>query len=290
MFGAALQERFVEYLIFVLAVYVTAFLLARLIGFGLNRYFKSASRKLRVDPTNYKFFINALNLLVAITATLIIFLFIPELRKLGMTLTAGAGIITVIVGFAAQQALGNIVSGIFIVIYKPIRVGDWVQVGALSSGIVEDINLRHVVIQSWENRRIVIPNSVISSETILNSNLIENETCVFLEMGISYDSDVDKAEEIMRELTLKHPSFIDRRTNEEKAAGRHPVLTRVIALGDSSVNIRLYLWANDPIEGFIMKCDLIKSIKKEWEANGIEIPFPHRTIVFKDGSALGTNP
>ena len=122
---------------------------------------------------------------------------IPKLKSLGVTIFAGAGILAAIIGFASQAAFSNIVSGIFIVIFKPFRVGDIVKISNLYSGIVEDITLRHTVISDFENKRLIIPNSVISAETIHNSNILDNKICNHIWYGISYDSDVDLATSII---------------------------------------------------------------------------------------------
>ncbi|MBU0765081.1 MAG: mechanosensitive ion channel, partial [Bacteroidetes bacterium] len=80
----------------------------------------------------------------------------------------------------------------------------------------------------------------------------------------------------------KHPGFLDHRTEEDKASGEPPVAVRLISFGDSSVNLRGYVWAANPMAAFIMKCDLHKSIKERFDNEGIEIPFPYRTVVFKN--------
>ena len=188
---------------------------------------------------------------------------------------------TAITLFASQQAFANIISGIFIVIFKPFRVNDLVDVGSLPKGRVEDITLRHTVIRNFENRRMIIPNSVISAEIVINSSIVEEEVCNFVDMGISYDSDVDLAMEIMRTESMKHPNYLDKRSGEEKEEGKEAVIVRVIGLGDSSVNLRAYVWTVDHSAGFNLKTDLYKSIKQQFDAQGIEIPFPHRTIVQK---------
>lgn len=195
---------------------------------------------------------------------------------------ASAGIFAAIIGLASQQAFSNIFGGIFIVIFKPFRVNDVIKVGTQNWGIVEDITIRHTVIKSFENQRYIIPNSTMSSETILNSSIDDPKTCVSLEMGISYDSDVDLAMKIMKEEAIAHEECLDNRSTEDKMNDEEQVITRLISFGDSSVNIRAYVWANDPIKGFVMKTDLYKSIKKRFDESGIEIPFPHRTLVYKN--------
>jgi small-conductance mechanosensitive channel len=149
-------------------------------------------------------------------------------------------------------------------------------------GIVEDITLRHTVIRTFENKRIIIPNSIISSEIVENENIIESKVVKYFDMGISYDSDVNKAIQIMKEEVVKHPEFLDNRTQEEMGNNEEPVKVRVIGFGESSVNLRAYIWAETPKKAFVMGCDLNKSVKERFDKEGIEIPFPYRTLVFKN--------
>ncbi|MTI39399.1 mechanosensitive ion channel family protein [Fulvivirga lutimaris] len=265
-----------------LIILAVAFIISKILRYALNRFVRAASAKLNVDPTKYNFFKNAVSFIVFIVAMMIIFYRIPELKAYGVTLFAGAGVFAAIIGFASQSAFSNIITGIFLVIFKPFRVGDHVSISNNMAGEVEDITLRHTVIRNYENRRIVIPNSVISNETIINSSLNEDETCMYLAIGISYDSNIDLAMKIIQEEAQAHPFFLDRRTAEDIEDNKPAVLVRVIDFGDSSVNLRGYVWAENPIDGFAMKCDLNKSIKERFDKEGIEIPFPHRTIVYKD--------
>ena len=207
---------------------------------------------------------------------------LPGGKALAVSLFAGAGIFAAIVGFASQQAFSNIVGGIFIVIFKPFRVDDLIQVGADRMGFVVDITLRHTVIRDFNNRRIIIPNSVISAETVLNFTIEDQKICRWVEIGISYDSDINLAKKIMQEEALKHPLLIDNRTEEDIAEGKPQVDVRVIGFGDSSVNLRAWIWANSNGEAFAIHTDLNESIKARFDAEGIEIPFPYRTLVYKD--------
>jgi len=235
---------------------------------------------MKIDPTTFYFFRNAINAILIIGAVIAIFYNIPELKTFGLSLFAGAGILAAAIGFASQQAFSNIIGGIFLVLFKPFKVGDIISVGT-HFGTVEDITLRHTVINGLENRRIVIPNSTMSSETILNSSLTDEKVCMFVEIGISYDSNIDQAFSIMVDEAKKHPYYLDNRTEQEKAEEKPPVITRVLSFGDSSVNLRAQVWAPDPINGFNMKCDLLKSIKERFDREGVEIPYPYRTIVYK---------
>ena len=201
--------------------------------------------------------------------------------SLSVSLFAGAGILAVVIGFASQHAFANIVSGIFIVIFKPFRVGDRITIGTDVRGVVEDINLRHTIIRNFENKRIIVPNSIISNEKIENASIGDEKICRFVEFGISYDSNIDKAMKIMEKEALKHPLHIDNRSDEEKEKNDPIVRVRVIGFADSSVNLRAWVWAKDSPDAFTLGCDLNKSIKERFDKEGIEIPFPYRTIVYK---------
>jgi len=128
----------------------------------------------------------------------------------------------------------------------------------------------------------VIPNSIISSEKILNSTITEEKTCSFIEMGISYDSDINQAMKIIAEEAEQHNDCVDNRDENDLAQGIPKVAVRVIGVLDSAILLRAWVWTQDPISAFRLKCDLLKSIKERFDHEGIEIPFPYRTIVFKN--------
>ena len=265
----------------ILCIAATAFLVARIMRWLINQAYKRESRLIKVDPTTYKFAKNAIAFIIWLIAIAVIAMMIPQLKALAVALFAGAGILFAIAGFAAQSAFANIIAGIFIVIFKPFRVGDLIKVGNQDRGIVEDITLRHTVIVNFENKRIVIPNSVISEETVINDNITEKKTCKYVEVGISYDSDLEKAIQIMQDVSAKHPDFLDNRSPQELIDHINPVEVRVLEFDDFSVNLRAFVWTADPLNAFKMGSDILKGIKAEFDKHGIEIPFPYRTIVYK---------
>ena len=254
-------------------------------AFLVNRFFKryilNSSIALKNDPTNYLFLRHAIRALIYVIGFSAAIYSLPNLRTLANSLLAGAGILAVAVGFASQHALSNIISGVFIIIFKPFRVNDRLTVNQLT-GIVEDITLRHTVIRDFENRRILIPNTLISDEVIINSDFAEDKICRWIDIGISYDSDIDRAKEILAEEAISHPLHLDARTPEQILDGDPVIRVRVLSLGEYAVNLRAWVWAKDAADGFIISCDLFESIKKRFDAEGIEIPFPYRTLVHKN--------
>ncbi len=256
---------------------VIVLFLRRLLGLFIKKY----ALKLKADPTNYAFLKNSVGFIVYSIAVFFIFLKIPYLKSLGTALFAGAGIFAAIIGFASQKAFSNIISGIFILIFKPFKVNDTIEFLDNVKGVVEEITLRHTIIRNYENRRIVIPNGLISEQTIINSNITDEKVRVHVVFGISYDSEVDKAIEIIRQEAESHPFCIDGRSAEEKRDGAPKVLVRLIELGDFSVNLKAYIWTPNNDKAFVLKCDLLKSVFERFNKEGIEVPFPYRTLVYK---------
>ena len=242
---------------YVIGIFFIAYILLRMLRAILKKFINKSSDEMRVDPTKYTFLSNALGFIIYTIALIVIFL-------------------------TSQAAFSNIVSGIFIVIFQPFRVGDIVKISSSYSGVVEDITLRHTVIRDFENKRLVIPNSVISAETIHNFNIVDEKVCNHIFYGISYDSDIDLAIKIIQQEAMKHRHFIDQRSDEDKARKVPPVVVRLIDFGESSINLRASVWTEDPMKGFELKCDINKSIKERFDREGIEIPFPYRTIVYKE--------
>jgi len=271
-----------QYLLTFILVIVGTFILAFLVNRFFNRLIRRSTETLQTDPTNYQFLKHLSIGLVYLVGFGIAIYTIPSLRTLASSMLAGAGLLAVAIGFASQQALSNIVGGIFIVLFKPFRINDRLIIRDTMSGIVEDITLRHTVIRNFENRRIIIPNSIISNEIIVNADFVDDKICKWIDIGISYDSDIDTAKAIMQSEIEKHPLHLDPRTPKQLAEGAPEVPVRVILLAESSVNLRAWAWAKDSADSFVLGCDVIESIKKRFDKEGVEIPFPHRTLVYKN--------
>lgn len=265
------------------AIILVAFISVRIIHVLLKRSLERSYENFNEVKTNFTFINNSSRFIVITLALLLIIYTIPPLKAIGLGLLSGAGIFAAILGLASQQAFANIISGVFIVISKPFRVGDIIAIddGQVAKGTVEDITLRHTVINNFENRKVIIPNSVISSRIIVNSSINESKTCMHVHFGIAYSADINKAIKLVQQLARKHPHFVDNRTEEELADGQQDVIVRVLNLGEYAVEMRAYVWAPSSNEGFALKCDLLKSIKETFDKEGIEIPFPYRNIIMK---------
>ncbi len=275
------RNEYLKYGIFAIAVIVFAVILSSIMRKLINQFIRKYSDRLAADPTNFSFIKNSVSFIIYTAAIIIIFYHIPSLRALGTALFTGAGILAAIIGFASQKAFSNIISGIFILIFKPFRVGDTIEFGTDQKGTVEEITLRHTIIRNYENRRVVVPNSIISDDTIVNSNLMDDMIRKHVHFGISYDSDIDKAISIIQDEARKHPLFIDNRSREEKDNNQPDVEVRVMGLSDFAVELKAYVWTNGNLNGFVLMTDLLKSVKQRFDREGVEIPFPYRTVVYK---------
>lgn len=278
-------------IVVICVILVGAFILNRVVIWLMNRSLDTAADKLKVDRTKFKFFKHFTSVTIWIIAIGAIIYMVPRFKALALTMFAGAGILVAIIGFAAQQAFSNIINGVFIVFSKPYRIGDLIKIRGDLYGVVEDITLRHTIINNFENKRVIIPNAVMGSEVIENATIQDFEVCRWIEVGISYDSNVDLAIKIMQEESLKHPQAIDMRSAEEKKKGILPAVeVRLLSFGDSSVNLRACVWTKDPYNAIKMHSDINYAIKNRFDKEGIEIPFPYRTVVFKKDLPVKTKP
>ncbi|MEM9985627.1 MAG: mechanosensitive ion channel domain-containing protein, partial [Bacteroidota bacterium] len=238
--------------------------LARLSRWLLQR---SLNRLFKGDPsgtTAVNFLKNTVSIFFFLVALIGIVYTIPALRSLAETLTIGAGVLAAIFAFASQAAFSNLIGGVFIVLFHPFRVGDRISINRDYEGTVEDITLRHTVIRDWEQRRIVIPNSVISKETIINHDIASSIITRFMEVPISYESDFELAKQIIIEHGTRHPLFRDLRTEQEKAEGEALLAVKIIRYSDSGAIFRVYL-KGEFAETFAIACDLRLSLSKAFK-------------------------
>jgi len=281
IWNAILENDSIKYSILVVGTFLVAFLFVTIIRKIASKFINESSERIKVDPTNFSFLKNSLSFIIYFIALIFIFLNVPSLRAYGSALFAGAGILAAIIGFASQKAFSNIITGVFILIFKPFRVGDVIEISNNRIGTVEEITLRHTVIKNFKNERVIVPNSIISDDIIINSSITDSRILCRIELGISYDANIDKAFEIMRSECENHPFLIDSRTAEDIAQNQPKVKVIVYELGEYSVNLRAYAWAENFDTAFQLKADLLKSIKEKFDEENIEIPFPYRTIVYK---------
>jgi small conductance mechanosensitive channel len=227
--------------------------------------------KQRVDQTVVRYILRIKNLVIFLFALLVYTHLVPGLRVLAGTMVAGAGITALVLGFAAKSTLANLISGLSMAIYRPFRIGDMITIEN-EYGTVEDITLRHTIVRTWEYKRLIIPNEKIDSMTLINYSIIDPTMLCSTEFGVSYDTDIDLARRLILEEANKCPH---RNKNADEP------WMRVIYQADFSIKLRLYVWVSDVNDLWLARFWLLENIKKRFDREGVEIPFPYRTVVFK---------
>jgi len=270
-----------EYILLIVITSVVVITLTYMSRRVLDFIIRRNSEQLQADPTNFIFLKNSISYIFIFIGLFWVFHKIPYFNSLGNALFAGAGVIAAVIGFASQKAFSNIIGGLFILIFKPFRVHDVIEISNNRRGVVEEITLRHTIIKDFESRRIVIPNSQISDETIINSSLTDERIRKQIDISVSYESDLDIAIKILQKVIGEHANCVDNRTPIEIESNTPIVEVRVISYGDSSINLRAYVWTVDNFHSFILQCDVLKVLKSKFDEEGINIPYPHRTINFQ---------
>lgn len=280
----------VSYIVQILIIIAVTVVLTTVVRILMNRFIVRSSTYLKIDRTRINFFRNAINWLIYVFAIIAIIHSIPPLRSVSTTLLTGAGILAAVIGFASQQAVSNIISGVFVVLSRPFRVGDVIRIGKDASvvndlvGTVEDITLRHTVIRDFQNRRIIIPNSVINSETIINNNIVDERSRRYFHIAIAYYADINKAIAIIQDEVKNHPYYIDGRTYEEKRLAEPEVPVNVVRLLDHGLQLRANVWSPNFDLGWELYCHLNKRIVERFNEEGIEIAYPHHVLIQKEKS------
>ncbi len=214
---------------------------------------------------------NYRELILKLIYYLVVFIgFLTILPILGLSpsgLLVAGGITGIVIGFASQSVISNLISGIFILWEKPIRIGDQVQIGGIS-GFVEDINVMSTIIRTYDGLFVRIPNQTLFTGNITNytGNVVRRFE---YRIGVRYSDDLEEAVRIIKRVI-----------DEEPFALKNPApAVFVDEFGDSAVIISVRIWS--PVQvWYDVKMRLLEKIKVELERNGIEIPFPQRVVWF----------
>lgn len=255
-----------ENLFYIFGIIIGAFIISEIIRWLIKRYININSKKINVDPTNYNFIKNAASVIIYCIAFFFIIYSVPRFKTIGTTLFASAGVFAAIIALASQQALSNIISGIFIVASKPFRVGDYIELDSLHKGTIEDITLRHTVIRDIQNNRIIVPNSKINNETIVNYHLNDERKKEKIEYVLDINSDVDLAMKIIKETIICNPIYLEL---VKKTANADDLEIKLTKIENGAIVIRSMVISEDPETAFEMHCDINYEIKKRFDEAGI---------------------
>jgi small conductance mechanosensitive channel len=227
---------------------------------------KKVLTKGAVDITLQKFLVNLLNWVLKIL------LFITVIAKLGVETTSFAAILAaagLAVGLALQGSLANFAGGILIIIFKPIKIGDFIEAQG-ASGTVKEIEIFTTKLNTPDNKEIIIPNGALSNGNIINYST-EDKRRVDFTFGVGYGSDIKKTKEVIFGIMNSHPLIL-----KEPAAAA----VNVSELADSSINFFTRGWVKKE-DYWTVKFDVLEQTKEALDAAGIDIPYPHSVYIQK---------
>lgn len=218
--------------------------------------------EVKMDETMQLMIRRLVSATIYLMGLMLVILQIPQLHSLATALLAGAGIAGLAIGYASKDSLSNFTSGIFIAIFQPFRVGDFVDFRA-DYGQVEDLTLRHTVIRTSDNRRIIVPNSIMSTEPIINWSIREPEIVWMVDFDLEKAGDIDRARKIIVDKASSNPMVLKDR----------PIDVLLISSRYSELTLRLEVTIPGRNMAKVISSDIREAVKKEFEVQGI-LPAP----------------
>lgn len=247
-------------LIWAIIIFIIGRIAARLIANTVAKMMVKA----KVDETLVKFAKNMIYI------ALMVFVILAALGKLGIETTSFAAIIAaagLAIGLSLQGTLGNFASGVMLILFRPFKVGDFVEAGGVS-GIVEEIQIFSTKMKTGDNKEIIVPNGKIIGTTITNYSAKETRR-IDLVISVSYEDDLKKVRAVLEDIL-----------NSDERILKDPVPTiGVLELGDSSVNFAVRPWVKSG-DYWPVLFDVQENIKLRFDTEGITIPYPQQDVHF----------
>lgn len=241
---------------------IVILIVGRWVALGVAKIIKGVMLRSKVDETLVAFVRNL------IYVGLLAFVVIAALNQLGIQTASFIAIIGaagLAIGLALQGSLANFAAGVLMIIFKPFKVGDFIEAGG-AAGVVEKIEIFTTQLKTPDNKTIVLPNAKLTGDNITNFTVKGTRRVDFV-FGIGYGDDIDKARGIIKGII-----DADERVLKETAS-----MIVVSELADSSVNFTVRAWTSaDDYWAFYF--DTIEKVKKQFDAQGVSIPFPQRDV------------
>ena len=228
-----------------------------------NRLFAKMLEKRKVEPSIQSFLKSIVNI------TLLVLLFLAVIGKLGIELTSFAALLAsagVAVGMALSGNLSNFAGGVIILVFRPYKVGDYIEASTGAAGTVTDIQIFHTVLTTPDNKVVFAPNGAMRGAVVTNYSRKDTRRVDFL-FGVEYGTDFNQAKTIIMEVINK-----DSRILKDPAP-----FVELGALADSSVNITVRVWVN-AADYWAVNFDMNKNVYATFNEKGISFPFPQLTV------------
>jgi small conductance mechanosensitive channel len=245
------------------------FVIGRWVAMGVRRGVRRMMEKGGIDPMIIGF-VGSITYIA-----LLAFVVIAALGQLGIQTTSFIAILGaagLAVGLALQGSLANFAAGFLMIIFRPFKVGDFVEAAGVA-GVVKDMQIFTTTMKTGDNKTIIIPNAKISGDNIINYSAEENRR-VDMTVGVAYDADLSKVRDVLNDIISK----------EERILSDPAPQVAVAELAESSVNFIVRVWTKTE-DYWGVKFDATETIKNRFDEAGIGIPFPQRDIHIVSGSA-----
>lgn len=247
---------------------VVAAIVILIIGFTLSGWAQRSVRRIGtvrdgLDDTLFGFLSNIARYII------LAFTFLFVLNTFGVQTTsivAAIGAVGLAIGLALQGTLSNVAAGIMLILFRPLRTGDFVEVNGVM-GTVKSITINYTELANLGNVQIIVPNSEVWGNTITNYSSYDSRRAEWT-FGVSYGANLAEAERVIRETIM----------SDERSRPEPEPFIQVNGLGDSSVDFLVRVWCSST-DYFQYQADMKRKVKEALDAAGIEIPFPTRTLV-----------
>jgi small conductance mechanosensitive channel len=238
------------------------FLIGKLIAKGIVKFVRNLMGKSELDPIIVSFLSN---ILYAILFTLVV---IAAISTLGVETTSLAAVIAaagLAIGLSLQNSLSNFASGILVIVFRPFKVGDYIEAGG-TAGVVEEVNVFTSHLKTPDNCAVVVPNAQITGGVIKNYSA-KKQRRIDLVIGVGYEDDLKKTKSVLEEILSNH----------EKVLSKPEPLVALSELADSSVNFVVRPWVKTD-DYWDVRFDLMMAIKERLDAENISIPYPQSDV------------
>lgn len=252
----------------IVIICITAILFLKLI----NKLFKHP------DKIHLKFIKSFLKVFVCLIAIVCILNNFKGFQTFSATILTSSSLLVAVLGFACQSSLTDFIAGIFISFFKPFDINDRITLKDKNiSGTIEDVTIRHTVIRTFTNSRLIIPNSIMNQAVIENNHMTDARSGNFMDVLVAYNTDLEKAKEIIADCIESHPETI---SIEEKSSHYTYVFTRELA--DSGIWLRASVWTQTVDTNFRVCSEIRDSILNEFHKAQIEIPYNKVDVYVKE--------
>ena len=249
-------EQLLIFFLIIFATIIAAQVLHYFVSFRKIHNKKSIFR----DPTKLKFFSHVTTAVIYIVGGMAAISQVHLLKPVSNSLLAGAGLVTVALSFAAQNALSNIICGFFIVLFRPFGINDRLRFKETVTGVVEDITLRHTIIRDGENKRVIIPNTLINNEVVVNYDFHEENINKTVELILHHSSNIAAAKSLIRDILSVHPLIILNSNNEDSLSLEKNIPINVSNITEKGVFIQISIVSKNIENANRVSYDLLETL------------------------------